>query len=150
MPTIQTIMDRTFGQEYPEGIERTNYLRDNCDAVEELSYYKNIPSEKMEELKESLKENSIQLRDVKADKKAANKQFNDQIKQLEDQNEEVVKSLKEKSEFVTEHCYKMREEETRTVGYYDKDGILVYSRPARPEELQSTVQSFLRRTGTEG
>ncbi|MFK2681085.1 hypothetical protein ACIXT9_02175 [Bacteroides fragilis] len=143
-------MDNVLGQEYPQGIERVNYLRDNCDAVEELGYSKAIPADKMEELKDKLVDNNIQLRDVRADKRAANKQFNEQIKQLEDGNEEVTKSLKEKSEFVYENCFKFVEDKTRTVAYYNELGILVYSRPARPEELQGTIQMQLRRTGTEG
>lgn len=143
-------MDNVLGQEYPQGIERVNYLRDNCDAVEELGYSKAIPTDKMEELKDKLVDNNIQLRDVRADKRAANKQFNEQIKQLEDGNEEVTKSLKEKSEFVYENCFKFVEDKTRTVAYYNELGILVYSRPARPEELQGTIQMQIRRTGTEG
>lgn len=143
-------MDNVLGQEYSQGTERVNFLRDNCDAVEELGYSRSIPAEKMEELKDQLVDNNIQLRDVRADKRAANKQFNDQIKQLEDGNEEVTKALKEKSEFVYENCFKYVEDKTRTVAYYNDLGILVYSRPARPEELQGTIQMQLRRTGTEG
>lgn len=143
-------MDNVLGQEYSKGKERINFLRDNCDAVENLGYTKQIPTDKMEELKDVLVENNIQLRDVRADKKAANKLFNDQIKQLEDGNEDVTKTLKEKSEFVNENCFKFVDEKTRTAAYYNEDGICVYSRPARPEEMQGTIQMELRRTGTEG
>ena len=113
-------MEQVLGQEL-EGIQRVNFLRDNCDVVENLGYTKAIPSEKLEGLKERLVENNIQLRDVRADKKAANKIYNEQIKQLEE----------------------------RKVGYYNHEGLLVFSRPARPEELQKTIY-HMQRTGTEG
>ena len=141
-------MDKVLGQEY-EGKARIDFLRDNCDAVEDLGYTKQLPNEEIETLKDRLVENNIQLRDVRADKKAANKEFNDQIKQLEESNDEVTGKLKAKSEFVTEACFKFIDEETREVGYYNNEGLLVYSRPARPEELNKNIFRTIR-TGTEG
>lgn len=131
-------MDKVLGQEY-EGKGRVSFLRGNCDAVEDLGYTKALSNEQIEELKDRLVENNIQLRDVRADKKAANKEFNDQIKQLEESNDEVTGKLKAKSEFVTEPCYKFVDEDAREVGYYNNEGLLVYSRPARPEELNKNI-----------
>lgn len=142
-------MDKVLGQEY-EGKARIDFLRDNCDAVEDLGYTKQLPNEEIEALKGRLVENNIQLRDVRADKKAANKEFNDQIKQLEESNDEVTGKLKAKSEFVTEACFKFVDTETREVGYYNREGLLVYCRPGRPEEMQKSMFSPVLRTGTEG
>jgi hypothetical protein len=142
-------MDKVLGQEY-EGKARIDFLRDNCDAVEDLGYTKQLPNEEIEALKNRLVENNIQLRDVRADKKAANKEFNDQIKQLEESNDEVTGKLKAKSEFVTEACFKFVDTETREVGYYNREGLLVYCRPGRPEEMQKSMFSPVLRTGTEG
>lgn len=141
-------MDKVLGQEY-QGQDRVSFLRDNCDSVEDLGYTKSLPSDEIEALKDRLVENNIQLRDVRADKKAANKEFNDQIKQLEESNDEVTGKLKAKSVFVTEPCFKFVDEETREVGYYNNEGVLVYSRPARPDELQKNIFR-MSRTGTEG
>ena len=141
-------MDKVLGQEY-EGKARIDFLRDNCDAVEDLGYTKQLPNEEIEALKDRLVENNIQLRDVRADKKAANKEFNDQIKQLEESNDEVTGKLKAKSEFVTEACFKFVDTETREVGYYNREGLLVYCRPARPKELNKNIFR-MSRTGTEG
>lgn len=142
-------MDKVLGQEYEEK-ERIDFLRDNCDAVEDLGYTKQLSNEEIEALKDRLVENNIQLRDVRADKKAANKEFNDQIKQLEESNDEVTGKLKAKSEFVTEACFKFVDTETREVGYYNREGLLVYCRPGRPEEMQKSMFSPVLRTGTEG
>lgn len=141
-------MEKVLGQEY-EGKARVSFLRDNCDAVEDLGYTKALPNEEIEALKDRLVENNIQLRDVRADKKAANKEFNDQIKQLEENNDEVTGKLKAKSEFVNEPCFKFVDEESREVGYYNEEGLLVYCRPARPDELQKNIFR-MSRTGTEG
>lgn len=141
-------MDKVLGQEY-NGKDRVSFLRDNCDAVEDLGYTKSLPNDEIEALKDRLVENNIQLRDVRSDKKAANKEFNDQIKQLEESNDEVTGKLKAKSEFVTEPCFKFVDEDAREVGYYNNEGLLVYSRPARPEELNKNIFR-MSRTGTEG
>lgn len=140
-------MDKFLGQEY-QGKDRVSFLHDNCDAVEDLGYMKALPNDEIETLKDLLVENNIQLRDVRADKKAANKEFNDQIKQLEEDNDDITGKLKAKSEFVTEPCYKFLDEGTREVGYYNNEGMLVYSRSARPEELNKNIFR-LSRTGTE-
>jgi hypothetical protein len=143
-------MDKVLGQECKSKRERIDFLDSNCDAVENLGYVKALPSEQLEELKDRLVENNIQLRDVRADKKASNKEFNDQIKQLEESNDETTKMLKEKSEYVTEPCYKFVDDEAKEVGYYNNEGVLVFSRPARPEEMQKSVFQSIRKTGTEG
>ena len=56
-------------------------------------------------------------------------------------------SVKEKSEFVTENCFKFVDGDE--VGYYNEEGVLVYQRPARPEEKSPNVFR-LQRTGTNG
>lgn len=140
-------MDRTLGQDIKDPQARKAFLRDNADAVEDLGYTKSIPTAEMDELKERLVENNIQLRDVRADKKAANKEYNEQIKQLEDEGDELTAKLKSRTEYVNEPCYKFIEEDQ--VGYYNSEGQLVYQRPARQDERQVTVFAQLRKTGTD-
>lgn len=84
---------------------------------------------------------------MRADKRAQNKLYNEQIKQLEEENDGVTKQLKEKSEFVTENCFKFVDGDE--VGYYNAEGVLVYQRPARPEEKSPTIFK-IQRTGTNG
>lgn len=139
-------MDKVLGQDIKDPVERAQFLRDNADGIESLGYTKSLPTQELENLKETLVENNIQLRDVRADKKAANKEYNAQIKQLEEDNDEVTAKLKSRTEFVTEPCYKFVEGDE--VGYYNGEGVLVFQRPARPEERQRTIGSILR-TGTD-
>lgn len=140
-------MQRTLGQDIPNRMERKMFLQDNCDAVEDLGYVKEIPSERLEELKEVLVENSIELRSLREAKKEAVKEFNEQIKPLEEINAQTTKQLKERSEYVNEQCYKFVDNEERTVGYYNSEGLLVFSRPIRPEEIQTTLNQAARAIG---
>lgn len=140
-------MQRTLGQDIPNRLERKMFLQDNCDAVEDLGYVKEIPTERLEELKEVLVENNIELRSLREAKKEAVKEFNDQIKPLEEINAQTTKQLKERSEYVNEQCYKFVDNEERTVGYYNSEGLLVFSRPIRPEEIQTTLNQAARAIG---
>lgn len=140
-------MEKVLGQEF-QGKNRIDFLRDNCDKVEPLGYTKQIPSEQLDKMKDGLAENSIKLKDLKDEKKEVMKDFNDQIKELEAENEKLTDHLKAKSVFVEEECFKFVDEDSRQVGYYNSDGLLVFQRPARPEELNSNVFRIAR-TGTD-
>mgnify|MGYP003187075918 CR=1 FL=1 len=150
-----TNMDRFLFQDVADVRERIQLLRDNADATEDLGYTKNIPGPVLDQLKDQLVENNIQLRDVRADKKAANKEFNEQIKHLEEQGDEMTGKLKSRTEYVTESCYKFVEDDQ--VGYYNNEGVLVFSRPARPDERQPRLfdkadfhgDNPYKRTGTD-
>lgn len=139
-------MDRFLGLEIEDQVERLAFLRDNADAIEDLGYTKNLPTEELESLKDQLVDSNIKLRDVRSDKKEANKVFNDQIKELEEEVNEITAKLKSRTEFVNEQCFKFIE--GNEVGYYNAEGMLVFSRPSRPEERQLTMFAELRRTGT--
>ena len=137
-------MEQVLGQDVERGAARIAFLQDNCDKVEELGYTKAIPSERLEELKNQLVDVSIQTKDVKADAKESARQYKEQIKQLETESGNITDQLKARSEYVMEKCFKFVDSEARQVGYYNSDGLLVYQRPAQPDELQKTVYQTLR------
>ena len=75
-------------------------------------------------------------------------EFKERLKPLNETKGEAIKALREKSQTVTEKCYKFLDEETKMVGFYNKEGNLVNSRPAFQKELEKTIQMELRKTGT--
>ena len=48
-----------------------------------------------------------------------------------------------------EECVKILCHDEKMAGYYNKLGELVYSRPIMPQEMQKTIFSITRKTGTE-
>lgn len=139
-------MDRFLAQDIKDGRDRTQFLRDNADTVEDLGYTKAIPTEQLDELKEQLVETNIKLLDLRTAKKEANKEFNDQIKELEEINDEATAKLKSRTEYVIEPCYKFIE--GNEVGYYNNAGELVFTRPAKPEERQRQLFTTADYLGT--
>lgn len=142
-------MDKYIAQHVsPEA--RKSYIEGIADGVETIGYNKPLTSAEVEEIKEQLTKMTIRLYDAKESKREYLKEANAQIKDLEESHGELTRRMKSRHEYVDEVCYRFVDEETRQTGYYNADGLLVYERPARPDELQSTIFKSLRcPTGTD-
>ena len=110
---------------------------------------KRFTPEQLLKMKEELSELSININDVEIRKKESAKQYSDELKPLVEEKKDILKGLKNKSEHVTERCFKFIDENTREVGFYNEDGELIESRPAYADELQGNIFQSIRKTGTE-
>lgn len=143
-------MEKLLGQEYQDLQERERFLRDNADAIEDMGYSKPIQSDQIEKLKEKLADASIKKLEQEEAKKTAVQMYNEEIKGYKNTIKDVADKLKSKTTYVNEPCYKMIDQQTRQAGYYNKEGVLVYQRPARHEELQPRLFDLRPgKTGTE-
>ena len=144
-------MEKFIGQEYANLAEREQFIKDNADAIENIGYTKPLPSDEVEKLKEKLANASIKKLEQEEEKKAAVQMYNEEIKRYKNTIKEAADKLKSKSEYVNEACYKLVDEQTRQVGYYNNEGMLVYQRAARHDELQPRLfkRSIAPATGTE-
>ncbi len=129
--------------------DRAQVLEDSCDAVEDVTYSKPFTPEELALKREQLTDASIKIADIEEEKKQVMDGYKEQLKPLQTQKEEAIKALRDKSQTVTEKCYKFFDEDTKTVGFYNKEGNLVNSRPAFKQELQKTIFSAMRKNGTE-
>ena len=142
-------MERELGKEYADAVQRETYLRDNCDKIEEKGYMKRFTPEQMVQMKEFLSETDIEINDVEEEKKEVVKDFKSRLEPLTDERKRLLKGLKNKAEYVMESCYKFVDVDTREVGFYNKDGDLIESRPAHSDELQGSIFQVNRKTGTD-
>lgn len=139
-------MERALGQNIPEE-KRASFLSDNCDKIEEMGYMKSFTPEEITAKKDQLSEVAIKINDLESEKKETLKDFKQELDPLTEQKGELVKSLKTKAEWVTENCYKFINHEERLAIYYNSQGIMIASRPTRPEESQYTLR-LNPKTGT--
>ena len=128
--------------------ERASFLEDNCDAVEEVTYSRAFEPEELALKREQLTDASIKIADIEEEKKEVMDGFKERLKPLQERKADAIKALRDKSQTVTEKCYKFLDEETKMVGFYNKEGNLVSSRPAFQRELQKTIQMHIRKNGT--
>lgn len=142
-------MQRELGKDILSPQERINFLSDNCDSVEQKGYMKRFTPDQLLKMKESLSQIAIEINDIEEEKKEVVKDFKDRLKPLISERKEVLTGLKNKSEHVTERCFKFIDHETREVGFYNENGELIESRPAYADELQGNIFQAIRKTGTE-
>jgi hypothetical protein len=123
-------------------------LEDNCDAIEKVGYTRRFTTEELNERKEELADTSISISMIEEEKKASDDDFKLRRKPLDTRKKTLVEELKNKSEFVSEDCYKFIDHEERMVAFYNSDGEMVSSRPIMPQEMQKTIFGQIR-TGTD-
>ena len=133
------IMEKYLGLEYEDLAEREQFIKDNADSIENMGYTKPIPSDQIEKWKETLADASIKKLEQEEAKKAAVQMYNEEIKGYKLTIKDAADKLKSKSTYVKEPCYKLIDQQTRQVGYYTKEGTLVYQRAARHDELQPNI-----------
>jgi hypothetical protein len=141
------MIEKELGKEYSLE-EREQFLNNTCDGTEEVSYSRVFTPEELAEQREQLTEASIKLADIDEKKKESMDFFKQQAKPYAEQRQKAIEALRTKAEIVTEVCYKYFDEETKMVGFYNKQGNLVNSRPAFPNEMQKTVFQVMRKDGT--
>lgn len=129
--------------------QRKTYLMNICDGSESISYNRIFSPEEIAEQRELLTDASIMLADIESNKKQVLADFKEQAKKWEQQKSKSLENLRTKSELVTEECFKVLDEDSKTVGFYNLSSDLVYSRGASPKELQKTIFTELRKTGTD-
>lgn len=141
-------MKRELGKDIPQGEERKQFLADNADEVEKKEYMRHFTPEELLKKKEELSETCISINDIEEELKEIKQEYAEKLKPLNAQKKRALGDLKKKAELVLEDCYKFIDEENREVGYYNQNGDLIESRPAYSEEIQKTIFSVLRQTGT--
>ena len=128
--------------------QRLEALRDNADSIEEMGYMKSFDPEVLDSMKDTLVAATIELTELEVEMKQIQDQFKNKMAPLKKAVALNAKFLKEKAEFVKEQCFKLIDYTKAEVGYYNGNGELIMTRPAKPEEAQKTI--FInRRTGTD-
>ena len=144
-------MEKYILQELSEA-ERKQTLIDNADGVEEMGYTKPMTQKQIDDTKQLLAEETIQLKDVEAEKKAVDADYNSQIKTHKQNISEAAEMLKAKGKYVIGKVYKMVDLDAKRVGLYSPEEMLVTERPAEPNELQPGLFAKtlnLKPTGTD-
>ena len=120
-------MDKYILQELSEA-ERKQTLIDNADGVEEMGYTKPMTQKQIDDTKQLLAEETIQLKDVEAAKKTVDADYNSQIKTHKQNISEAAEMLKAKGKYVIGKVYKMVDLDAKRVGLYSPEGMLVTER----------------------
>ena len=137
-------MDKVLGQDY-KGAKRVQFLRDNCEKVEEKRYMKPFSADEVSTMKDELSETAISIDDIETKKKEQNALLKEEMSPLKTAKTRLLKLIKNKAELVTEDCFKFVDFDNKQVAYYNAEGLQVEERVMRPDEGQRTINM---KTGT--
>lgn len=145
-------MDKQLFAEYSDE-QRLQMLKDNSNRLlEDYGYDKPLSKEQLKVIKDKLSSASISLHDVQEEKKQADSEFNEKIKDLKGTIAEQVKQLKNRTTYTCELCFEIIDYDESKVGVYNKEGLLVEERPATLKELREPrnmfAQDINKKTGT--
>lgn len=113
-----------------------------------MTYSRVFSPEELAKQRETLTDVSIRIADIEEEKKQVMESFKEKLKPLQTERNEAIENLRSKSKTVTEECFKFLFEEDNMVGFYNREGNLVSSRPAFPNEMQKSIFMEIRKTGT--
>lgn len=143
------MLDKVFLGLPDDPEERKDYLESNADAVEELSYTRSLTQEELDAIKESICEATAEIANLEEQKKEAMAEYNKDIAAYKEIRKDKLEKWQHKAEYIKGTCYKVLDHESKQAGYYDDDGNLVFQRPMQKQEMQKTIFSINRQTGTE-
>ncbi len=126
--------------------ERRQILKDSCVKMQEFTYAKEFTKDELASKKDELSQQDIKLDKLEEEKKEITQEFNASIKKLKTERKTTLSCVRTGKEEVTEDVYLLDEQDEGIMGYYNHDGVLVYSRPLLPNERQLRISKTY--TGT--
>lgn len=129
--------------ESPE--ERIRSLRENADKVELFSYPRELGVGEIQELQSSLSQDMITVDRAEQTLKVAKEIFKSETKPIKQQITKNLQMIRSQVEEVKEDVYLLKDVDENKMGYYSKDGILVFERALRPDEMQFSITDHLRK-----
>jgi hypothetical protein len=137
-------MDKQILQsESPE--ERIQQLKNSADKVENFTYPRELSNGEIQELQSKLSQDMIFVDKEEQTLKIAKEIFKSAVKPVKQQMAKNLTMIRTQVEEVTEEVYLLKDVAENKMGYYSKEGKLVFERSLRPEEMQFSIQEHLRK-----
>jgi hypothetical protein len=127
--------------------DRIETLEASADKIENFSYTKPFTPDQIVVFKDQLSTKMIELSAIEDEFKVVKDQYKGRMKPLQTDTKDLLTSIKNKAEFITERCFILIE--GSYVGYYNAEGDLVYERPILPGEKQKTIFSIERKVANQ-
>lgn len=129
---------------------RAQFIEDNCDEIEVVTYTSDFSDSDMDEMRKELGEIDIEIDDKDEAKKAYMQQLRDELKPLKERKKELLSDIKRGYQEITEKCYKFIDRDKGVIEIYNKQGVLVKTRPIGAKEQQRTIiEEINHATGTD-
>lgn len=125
--------------------ERLEQLKNSADKIEQFSYPRELSNGEIQELQSNLSQDMIYVDREEQTLKVAKEVFKAATKPVKQQIAKNLQMIRSQVEEVSEEVYLLKDIEEGKMGYYSKEGKLVFERNLRPDEMQYSIQEHLRK-----
>jgi hypothetical protein len=125
--------------------ERLEALKNSADKVEMFSYPRELSNGEIQELQSNLSQDMIVVDKEEQKLKVAKEIFKSATKPVKQNIAKNLQMIRSQVEEVHEEVYLLKDVNESKMGYYSKEGILVFERNLRPDEMQYSIQDHLRK-----
>lgn len=124
---------------------RLEQLKNSAERAENFSYPRELSNGEIQELQSNLSQDMIFVDREDQTLKVAKEIFKAATKPVKQQIAKNLQMIRSQVEEVSEEVYLLKDVEEGKMGYYSKEGILVFERNLRPDEMQYSIQEHLRK-----
>jgi hypothetical protein len=124
---------------------RLEQLKNSADKVEQFSYPRELSIGEIQELQNNLSQDMIFVDKQDQELKVAKEIFKAATKPIKQQIAKNLQLIRTQVEEVSEEVYLLKDIEEGKMGYYSKEGNLVFERNLRQDEMQYSIQEHLRK-----
>ncbi|BFM41685.1 hypothetical protein CFS9_03260 [Flavobacterium sp. CFS9] len=129
--------------ESPEN--RLEQLKSVADKMEDFSYPRELTVGEIQELQSGLSQDMIIVDRAEQELKIAKEVFKSEVKPIKQQIVKNLQMIRTQVEEVREKVFLLKDLREEKMGYYSKDGVLVFERELRPDEKQYSITDHLRK-----
>lgn len=137
-------MELEIFQDVPQR-EREQYLKDNAVKSEVYTYNEPLELEEISKNQTEFTQKSIELDIEQTNLKDITDGYKSKMNRLKSEMKSLMQLLRTGSKEITEEVYQLSDFDTQQMGYYNKKGILVFSRPLLKSEKQYSIMSNLKK-----
>lgn len=120
-------------------LERKKYLRDSAHKTEKFTYPRPLDESEVTRLKDEFTQNAISLAKEEEKKAEFMVDWKAEVKPLKETMKGQMTRIRARIEEKTEEVFLLAEHGDGMMGYYNSEGLLVYSRPLMPDERQFSI-----------
>jgi len=125
--------------------DRLEQLKNSAEKVEAFSYPRELSTGEIQELQSHLSQDMITVDQEEQKLKVAKEIFKAATKPVKQTIAKNLQMIRTQVEEVNEDVYLLKDVEESKMGYYSKEGKLVFERNLRPEEQQYSITDHLRK-----
>lgn len=125
--------------------DRLEQLKSVAEKLEDFSYPRELTVGEIQELQSGLSQDMITVDRAEQELKIAKEVFKSEVKPIKQQIAKNLQMIRTQVEEVKEKVFLLKDLKEEKMGYYSKDGILVFERELRPDEKQYSITDHLRK-----